>query len=202
MEIRIALDKKQLKQIERELAHIPRGMQAAVSRAINKTGRTAKKEIAQTITKTYLVKSSDIKKAVSFEQATRNSLVGRLSSPSSAAVPLESFRVGATGINPRPSVGVKARVRKDRKLRAIPGAFITKSFKSGKKWSGIYIREGSKRMPVKKLFGLTPSHMMEIVTRGQYLSNLDKTLDKNLTHEVDFILNGGGKLNDRRYTRF
>lgn len=55
---------KGLKKAKKKLSSIPKGVERAANRAINRTATSAKAMVAKTVSKEYFVKSGDVKKTI------------------------------------------------------------------------------------------------------------------------------------------
>ncbi len=185
--IKIKIDYGQSKKaqaiVEKMTQYGNKSVNFAFMRAVNRTAAGVKTDISRNIRDKYFIKASDIKQSISLKRAFvgKNS-VAEIKSKGKA-IPLYFFQVTPKQrTKPRPKIGVAARVKKGGSKKKIPGSFIAHS--RGR--TGVYIRKGKERIPIKQLYG--PS-IPQMIGNPQIIEKIEKgainRLEKNLEHELN-----------------
>jgi DNA-binding transcriptional regulator YiaG len=116
------------------LSDVPKGIERATSRAVNKTLTTTRAEMVRLIRQKYAIKAGDIRAALNISMAKPNKLEGKIFGESSPGIPLIKFartkkvpstrrtKAGAYS----PAGGISVLIRKDRGKRIVKGAFLAK----------------------------------------------------------------------------
>lgn len=189
--IDVAPRKGQIDKALKELAHIKDGTPRAVSAALNKTATGAKTDIKRLVVADYFVKQKDVGETLSIKKASPGNLTATVITAGSV-IPLIKFRVSRR-TPPTPKRGVKVNVKRDGN-GGIAGKGGQKGFLAAMHsgHTGIFVRAGKGRFPIKELMGpavpsMVNKHIEEINTKVQ------ARLDKNMDHEIDRIERGFGK---------
>lgn len=186
------------------LAGIKNGRERALTRAINRTLITVRAEASRAVAEDTGLKVSVVKKAMKIANATFGTLTGGVL-VTGKRIPLIEF--GATG--PDPSRGARGTVVRAStgpgRSQAYPGAFIARVMPSAgsKLHKGIFIRVGRSirrsvgsrgfNLPIKQLFGPSlPKVAANAAVLAAVRATADDTLQKNLDHEVKFLLDRKG----------
>jgi len=187
------------------LAGIKNGRARALTRAINRTLITVRAEAARAVAQDTGLKVTAVKKAMKIANATFSTLTGGVL-VTGKRIPLIEF--GAKG--PRPSRGrrgsaVTASTGPGRSRQSYPGAFIAtvKAGTRGEIHEGIFVRRlpslrrsvGSRgfNLPIKQLFGPSlPKVAANAAVVAAVRAVADEALQKNLDHEVKFLLERKG----------
>lgn len=187
----------QLAHMKEALSLIPGGIQLACQRAANKTMKNLRVVIKRTITTEYSVLARDIHNKITLKHASRwnpraelhisdhNSISLAHFNPRKQTVMAESkTSSGATTITSRDGVSVKVKKAGGRKL--VKGAFRLPD-------GAIMKRVGNKRLPITKLYGPSPFHMLENSSVQYDLqSKAQERMATNLEHEATYILKQAG----------
>jgi len=183
-----------LERARQKLQGIPKGVEKAASRAINRALETGRTKSGRIVSERFGIKTGTIKNTFAVQRANPGRLAGELVSKG-GGLPLRDFihtpRTESTTGDKRKPVRVQARRGQSLQL------------KTGFKWRGhIFIREekearsrvyvdtrGRRRKgkPISKRFGQSvPSMLGE---ESQQVSDLMReTFEKRLNHEVEYLL--------------
>jgi len=178
-----------LERARQQLQGIPKGVEKAASRAINRALETGRTRSGRIVSEKFGIKAGTVKDSFSLQRANPGKLSGELESKG-AGLPLRDFihtpRADSTTGSERKQVRVQ-----------------TLKLKTGFKWRGhIFIREANeprsrvyvdsvgkrrKGEPISKRFGQSvPSMLGE---RSSEVSDLMReTFEKRLDHEVEHLL--------------
>jgi len=182
--ISVELDKRQWRDVQRTLRHIPRGLPKAVSRAVNKTATTARSRIVKGIFAEIRMKQTDIRKALSLRKATYRVFEAMIR-VGGKRIPLIKFSARQV------RRGVSYGMRRSEGRQTIPGAFVA-TMPSGH--VGVFKRRGKVRKPIKERFGPSP---MAVFDRTPGLWSKMRTdtsvlLARNLDTQVRVLLEKAG----------
>ena len=180
------------------LAHIPGGAEKAVSRALNRALEGARTEAARLMKERYTMKVSDFKKQFVIIKASPSHLVARIMTRG-ARVAITEFK--HLPQNPPRQKGIPVSARKKVTTEIVAGqtkgwshAFLAR-MKSGH--LGLWTRsetETTKKgkqviheffsLGIPQMFGYGPIIRRVMETAGE-------RLDRELDHQIEFILSGG-----------
>lgn len=191
--IELQADKSDIADLLRILKVLPKGLEKAASRAINKTLTSTRAYMVKVVRADYAVKARDVRSELDIQKATWSHLTGRVHGSGSPGIPLLQFarmkrvpstrRLKSGGYTPK--VGVPVLIRKDRGKMAARGVFLAR-MKSGH--VGAFKRTGEGRK-IKEAYGPSP---IKILASERYDAQIDdfagETFEKNLQHEADFVL--------------
>lgn len=150
----------------------------ALPRALNRTATSVRAEAVRIIRRGRQVKAKTVREAIAIRRATRALLVAEVI-VSGRPIPLRDYAARQTGR------GVTVNVTGRRKL--IPGAFQVQKI-----GSHVFVREGKKRLPIRKLYGpsLPSTFNNEAIQKAIEQMALD-TLRKRFNEAVSYELSKG-----------
>lgn len=199
----IIIDASGLKQLEKQLNGIPKGVPKVLRRTLGETVKRSKKGIAETIQSEYtLKKSGDIKKAISSQDLSVDNTGAEVTLVvKSGAAPLKDFKHSPAKMTFGRGKVLTASV-KNGQGGPIPSAFKT-GMRSGH--IGIYKRVGGRfmaktnvkgpykgmqtRQAIDELFGPSIAAMASSDTSRPKIEKIIKdTFDKRLDHNIDYLL--------------
>lgn len=171
-------------------ATLPQGLETAIVRALNKTVLGMRTDGSRLVRKEYAVPVKDALGLAMIMRANKSHLKAELKFRGSANISLGHF-------SPRP-----VRVR-DSRGRARTGVSVLVKRSSGRKKLGqgfqpkpggpIFAREGSDRLPLRKLFTSAPVRFLgRPEVSDELLSLADVRLAKNFDHESRWVLEQAG----------
>lgn len=150
--IEILMDKRDLAVLLDKLSDLPKGIEIATSRAINKTLTSTRAEMVRVIRANYAIKAGDVRSALRITRSTPAKMEGSVAGEGSPGVPLVKFartkqvpstkRTKGGGYTPR--VGISILVKKSTGRVTIPGAFIAR-MSSGHVGAFIRVNRGKKQ---------------------------------------------------------
>lgn len=165
----------------------PQLVRGAMSSAMNRALTSTKKESKNMIMDEYAVKSKYVGKTLTLKRASKASPQAELISKG-PNIPLSHFPHTPTRVT-KTRKPVKVQVRKSGgkvQIQHSPKAFVGKT-KNGKKH--IFVRRGSKRLPIKFLTALAVPKMME---NDKVMSRIQKhaytKYEERIAHELDHRL--------------
>lgn len=196
------------------LSGVPGGAEKALQAIITRARSTVRSTALENITKVYDIKAKDVRdrQNTTINMYTRKAEGGIVGTVSFSGSKIPLYRFGVKPKNPkslgyyvpvkfgdkwvivRPSVPVKARLRRDKPMTLFNNDFIA-SMKSTH--TGIFHRENrdANRMPIHERMGLSTAQMAvnEDILKKVETATLD-TIQKRAEHEINRILHGyGGK---------
>lgn len=197
----ISIDAEPLIKVVEGLNEFPQQILPAMVSAVNRTLDTTVTQIKREVASEYTVKQKDITKSIKKTRATKTRL-SAVAIASGGQVALYKFRHSPTNPPPkqRYKQPVKAQVKKN-------GSKKTVIYKSNKAFvqtvhgnNMIFVREGRKRLPIKKLFALSVPQMIadkndskgsivRIQARAQEM--LEKRVNQEITYRLNKIKGGG-----------
>lgn len=140
---------------------IPKGLEKATARAVNKTLVTTRAHMVKMVRRDYNVKAGSVRNALEIRKARWNSLYGKIRGAGAPGVPLMEFVRGSKNAPStkrlksgayRPKVGIPVLIRKVRGKKQAKGVFLARmpsghvgAFKRG----GESIREVYGPSPIK-----------------------------------------------------
>lgn len=175
----ISIDAKNLEYAQRKLGGTPKQIEQAAANAINYTITKIKTQTSKSIRKNYLVSAKNIKGALDIKRASRSNLRGVLASRGSPLL-LTAFKVSVNKRGP-----IKAKVRKQTRVKAVPGLFLGVSRKG---YTGAMQRTQRKaRYPLRIPYGPSIPQMFgseDVI--GELTPLAEATLNKRFLHEVEY----------------
>lgn len=184
----IEISEETIDRVTKILAGVPKGVERALSNAINRGLSHSRTQAFQEVRQVYAVKQGDLSRAtVTREQkASTGSLAGYISF-SGVKLPLYKFNVSPKV--PKKSRHVKAGLLKG-SWTAFEHAFIAQ-MNSGH--IGIFERETTKRFPIDQIMGLSGAQMVGNTEIEEKMSKEARSkFEERLDHEIDRLLNGYG----------
>lgn len=201
MKIKLQADETRLKSLRELLSSVPKGIEKATMRAVNRALSSGKTQISRDVRKAFTVRSDAISETVKERKATLTNLSGELSSKG-RSLPLRAFKhtptdASTTGGNRKP---VRVTVKKGQSF----------DLQRGFKWKGhifernenaprtrVYQdrRNGRKRLgaPIEKKFDRAVPQMIEEVAVQSVQAKMQDVMQKRLDHEARQLLKGASK---------
>lgn len=201
MKIQLQADEAKLKTLRDLLASVPKGIEKATMRAVNRALNSGKTQISRDVRKAFTVRSDAIGDTLKERKATLANLSGELSSKGSR-LPLRAFKHtptdgSTTGGNRKP---VRVTVKKGQSF----------DLQRGFKWKGhifernenaprtrVYQdrRNGRKRLgaPIEKKFDRAVPQMIEEVAVQSVQAKMRDVMQKRLDHEARQLLKGASE---------
>lgn len=182
--IELRVDAGDLARAQALLAGVHKGIEKAVTRALNKTATAARTKVIRRIAAETSLLQKVVRRAVTLRRASWKvwqAIIGIRGRP----LPLIWFRARQTRI------GVTFQLRKSEGRKTAEHAFLA-TMPSG--WRGVYRRTGRRRLPIKQLFG--PS-IREVFANApglaeQTVRETGAQLHKELNTQVALLLRGAG----------
>lgn len=182
--VRFEYDRNMLAKVERELRGTNANAKSVLKKAINKTARQARKDIAKEGQRTYTVKTGNFNKAMKIQNATNANLEATVNAKGKA-MELKDFKVSPAQYKPgKRAEVVKAKVLKTSSMKRLEKGGI-KAF-VGKFVSGhvtVMQRQGKDRLPVKVLY--SPSIPTMIGNEKRMYKKIRPTIKSNLKENVE-----------------
>ena len=197
----ISIDAEPLIKVVEGLHEFPKEILPAMVSAVNRTLDTTVTQIKREVATEYTVKQKDITKSIKKTRATKARL-SAVAIASGGQVALYKFRHSPT--NPPPKQRYKQPVKAQVKKNGSKKSVIYKSNKAFVQTvhgnNMIFVREGRKRLPIKKLFALSVPQMIadkndskgsivRIQARAQEM--LEKRVNQEITYRLNKIKGGG-----------
>ena len=204
-----------LQKLVKGLRSIPKAVETAASRSINRTLTTARLEITKNVREDYNLKSASFKGGLPIKKANNRTLEGRLHASGGPGVPLIGYQARARVLPngappstwwkgeighkvPGPAIGVSGVVRRKTGRKKWRGAFVARM---GTGHVGVFRRVPEKKMrnsrdqAIRELYGPSAAR---ILVNGRYtqdiMSLVSATMRKNMLRETKFIIRKLGKL--------
>jgi hypothetical protein len=183
--VAITFDASQLAKLEKQLAHIKKGVPKVLAPAINRALAKGKTEIKREIRKEYLIKAKDIPMTV--KRATYGQLGGAIE-VKQGMLDLNKFRY-----SPQFAPGGRMRRPLYAQVRVGGGGTMAGGFiATAGSYSGPFIRAGASRLPINKLLTISAAIMASQPTVGPAANKaMGDTLDKRIDHELKRVLAKG-----------
>ena len=176
----IRVDTSGLKQAEKRIKQLKNKTRISAYRALSRVFQNAKTNATREIRQRYAIKAADVNSTFSIKRASRDDLRAVIRSKS-RGVGLDKYRYSpklTKGKRPRV---LKAAVKKGSALKPIKGAFVAD--KNGVK---IFIREGKKRLPIRRLYGPpAPEMFNNVEIRNMVEEKAHELYKQRLRHELD-----------------
>lgn len=185
VQVSIEVDKRKLREVERLLSGIKRGLPKAMAGAVNDTAKKTKTDISTEIRRKVAIKKRDIDPHIRRTRATVGKPSAKITLSESTRLPLKYFGARQT------KKGVTYKIDKAGGRKLIPGAFI-----SQKMGGHVFVRVGAKRFPLRKPMGLSPWGTFVKLGMEDRISAVSlHILHTNLDRRVRFLLlKAGGQI--------
>ena len=182
----------------RDLRLVPRGLEKAAARAINKSLTSTRAEMVRQVRGDYAIKAKSVRDALAIHRASWSRLTGQIRGDGSPGIPLKEFantkkvpstkRLKSGGY--RPKAGIPVTIRKDKGKIAAKGVFLAK-MKSGH--VGAFIRPEAGSRYIKEVYGPSAIKLLGSDRYDEAITDYgQEQLDKNLRHEAKRILEKAG----------
>ena len=170
-----------LDQASKLLAHLPNGIETALSRSLNRAMTEGRTVAIESVTDEYTIKAREVRGTFSVKRASRRHLQASLMSRG-GSVPLSKYvhhpKTETTGKKRRE---VKVGVRKGT-LKPLAQGFIHDGF--------VLQREGRSSYPVRVAYGpAVPVAMANETVSDEVLETMEASVAKRLEHETLRLLN-------------
>lgn len=192
--LEVRYDKAKLERLRRILKDIPDALPGLMSRAVNRTARTAKTDMARRIAAESRIKNvSALKKGIFLRKATRKNWVAILSI-TRKRIPLIRFkgtRKTKKGVKAPP--GVRPIYLGRKKIKPA-GGLIRSAFKQTMPSGHLGIfrrwRPRTKRLPIAELYGPAPGEVFKGARKiaREVIRSTEKTLEGNIDSQVQYVL--------------
>ena len=187
-----------VKPLMKAVKGIENGQRKVVTRALNKTARGARTDAVTLIRQELNLKAKDIRSGLSVRRATWGKPTATLVAKGKHGVPLIKF--GPRPSKPearKPEKGVSVQIKKRGGRPTFKGSFVAR-MKSGHVGVFTRARKGSPRLPIKELFGVGfIAYMKRGALQRRLARRIDSRLQKNLAHEINYLLNSNLKKIER-----
>jgi hypothetical protein len=192
----VKVDEAKLAELQQALSGISQGLPKVLTRAVNKTATWAFTRILDLIVGASGLKRKDVRKAVRLRKANYKTLCAIIHIWNKR-MPLIWFgaRQGAKGVTFRLPAGAESALdyagSKQGRLLA-EHAFIVTMPRSGHE--GVFIRTGSKRLPIEEMFGPSPMQLFTGITglAERLMAESSARLDTELDNQVRVLLQQTG----------
>lgn len=185
----VKVNKAQMADLERTLKGIPRGVPRVLTRAINRVGVAARRQVVKAVSREIAVTQKDLKaRNVRLRKANFRTLRARISI-SGRRIPVLKFGAKQT------RRGVTYRIKRGGGRKRIADAFM--EAKSGTEirmpsgHRGVFRRRMGSRLPIDELFGPSVPAVVEGVAElaAETMNRqLGRDLDKEVTKQVGWLL--------------
>ncbi len=204
----IAFDPSQIKAIQGRLADVKNGVPKALAGAINDTAQQERTQVRKKLREKYNIKNADLDKRISITKATQRKTSGGLHIEKSKRLGLQYFGARQVGSTKRISNkliafpgggsavfkifggGVKAAIERG-KSKLYVGAFMgpRPGTLAPQLHGGVFQRVGKSRLPIKKLFGLSPWGMfLKSGMLGPTANEMEELVQLNIERRVKFLV--------------
>ncbi|KJD45986.1 phage tail protein [Paenibacillus terrae] len=178
----IRVDTKELAVMKKRYEKVKSQAKVVVSRAMNRVASNARTNVKKEIAKEYIIKSGDVNKTLSTTKASASSTTSVVRS-TSRGTGLDKYKFTpkkAREKGKRPKV-IKAAVKKGGAVKPIKNAFVADIH--GAK---IFVREGKKRLPIRRLYGPpAPEMFNQPRVRTPVEQKAREAFEERIMHELD-----------------
>lgn len=182
MSVRIVVDEKAIKDVERRLGKFPQKAPNAISNALNRSVSNISSNISKEVRKDYHIKTADVKETLNVFKASRSKLSAEVKSRGKT-IGLDKFKVSPKTENPKRKSQLKIAVKKNG-IKQILGAFIANL--NGTK---VFTRDTKKRLPISRKFGPSVPQMLGNEETVKRINRQAKeTYENRLNHEINRVL--------------
>lgn len=181
--------KHDLKQFKGSMKKMDAGIRDALRHSVNRASQQAKTAAARKIRERYVVKHGAVLKQLGFSRAARKTARAELKAKG-YVIPLIEFG-GPKRITKRKMKFVKVKVLRQGGKLAYRGAFIqlSRSWKEENRRLGVFMRKGTKRYPIKELYGPSiPSMLAHPEVKEAAREVYGETMLKRVPHELNRAL--------------
>ncbi|WP_018124963.1 phage tail protein [Desulfovibrio oxyclinae] len=174
-----------VEELMRAVQGFERGGPQVAARALNKTAGNARTEAVRLLRQLLNLKAKDIRSGLSIHRANPKSLRAAVIARGKRGVPLAKYPVRPGRPNPKrpPAKGVSVQIKRFGGSKVVKGAFVSK-MKSGH--TGVYRRQGAKRLPIKELYG---PNFVQYLDGGRVRRKLDRLIGRRLEHNLRHEIN-------------
>lgn len=186
--VNIEISAETMEKVNELLAGVPNGAERAYSNALNRGLSKIKTTALKSAKEVYTVQASALNAATNtqIQKASTGNLAGYVRF-AGYKIPLYKFKV--TPKKPGGNRRVRAAVKKGGGA-VFESAFIA-AMKNGH--TGIFERDGRKRLPVSEFMGLSAAQMVgETTVSEKVQEEAQRIVDARLEHEIDRLLNKYG----------
>lgn len=197
--IEISFDTREIRALLRDLKFFPGALEKATSSAINKTLVSTRAYMVKTMRADYAIKAGNIRRELYIKKSTWSTMTGTITGHGSPGIPLLKFVRGSKDApstrrlksgDYRPALGVPVVIRKARGKITAHGVFLAR-MRSGH--VGAFKRTGGRaksgRQAINEVFGPSPIKILATDRYDEKIEDFaDRTMDKNLRHEADYVL--------------
>lgn len=185
-DIRIQLNRADVEELNALLSALDSDSRTkAIVRAMNKTAKGVRTDISREVRQRVNIKAADVKTGIKLWMANKNRPSVRVTI-SGKRRPLMMFGARQT------KAGVSVQVYKTEGRKVIPRAFIATGKGSGQQNVFWRAKAGDGKLvgryPIHKRYGLALPEAFEWTSREVVESQARERLKKNLTHEIDYLL--------------
>ena len=174
----VALDERALGDITSFLQRAPKKVPVIISRTLNRTLDMTKAEQVRRARDIYEVKAGKLRENYRVKKSNPGSLYGEIVS-SGSQIALEHFRLSSRR---RSKVPLKVAVKKGGLKPLGRRAFI--AYQDGH--GGAFARKGAKRIPIKRLYGLSAPQMLGEEGILEYLTGYSQEkFNERFQHEFE-----------------
>lgn len=185
MNVIVQTDQRMLNEVREKLGTFANKAPNAISSALNRTVTNVSSNVGKEVSKRYAIKSGVVKQTLTKTRANRSTLSAIVES-SGQLIPLDRFKVSPKTPQPKRKKPIKVAVKKNG-MKTLLGAFVGDIH--GNK---VFKREGTKRLPIQRLFGPSIPQMIGNEEVVQVINEEGKaTFDRRLEHEINRILERG-----------
>ncbi|MDR7869201.1 MAG: phage tail protein [Sporomusaceae bacterium] len=184
----IRIDESQMARAKLVLDGIPKGIEKAASRALNRAIESGMVEAARKSREQYFVSAADVRASIRINRATESKLIASAISRGTKRE-LSQFRVSPLRVGkPLPKM-LRVAVKKDGGLKDLPGAFLARGKSSGK--LHVLARVEKTRYPIHVKYGPSVPEMIGVEKIKPYVeAKARDVLQVRLDHEISRLLKG------------
>lgn len=187
----ITVSAEALAEAEQLLAHLPGGVEAAFSRAVNRGLASGRTHAVRAVREDYFVKARDVRETIAIQRATK-------ANPGEGALITRGPPRGLHTYRVRPTRDTTGAARKRLKAAVKKGPLkpLGSSFNyRGNTWT----RLGTRSLPLKRAVGPSiPQTMNNPLVAKSIEQHIGETTEKRLDHEVTFLLSPAGAASLRK----
>lgn len=188
--INIQVSNDKLARANAVLARMQRAYPLAVARAANRAMYEMRPAAIEAATERYFVKSSDIRKTITFRKATSGNLIGTMVSRGRRRS-LKNYMLTPSRPTKGAKTEVQAAVKREGGLKSLPRAFLVK--RSGGKYFAFYRESYDPGNRQRKGIRSYISPSIPQILKNEEVSNIitERAIDKfneRLDHEIWYLL--------------
>lgn len=181
-DVEIEFDKAKLRRVQSLMREVPEKMPTAMSRAINRTAKSARAEMVRRMAGDVNIVQKSIRSSIKLTKASKNKWIAELGI-SGRRISLISFK-GTS----QTKKGIAYRIKTGGARKLVPSAFIGTPRRTGIK--GVLKRMTPRRYPLAWLRGPSLPYVFERApgVAAAVIKNTHKKLEANIDAQVKFIL--------------